>query len=220
MDQPSRWTFGNEPLPEVEELAGELRELLNTVLSLEAAPPELTELTAQVRAAREAMAPHLPADLAPRIGDAATDDMRVYVDHSRDIGDYHPAFPQYSLRCADDRAEGEVTFPVVYEGPPGVVHGGFLALYFDCVLQHLNCDMGVAGKTTRLALRFRRPTPLGRPLRVVASRTVEDDRIHAEAQLFDADELLCSAELSAFAGRREHLPAVSPRRSSRTSAMP
>ena len=158
------------------------------------------------------MAVHLPADLTPRVGDAATDAMRAYVDHSRDVGTYHPAFPVYALRCADDRGEGEVTFPLVYEGPPGVVHGGFLALFFDCVLQQLNCDMGLAGKTTRLALRYRRPTPIDRPLRVVAHRTVDDDRIHSEAQLLDGDELLCSAEMSAFAGNRANLPAVSPRR--------
>ncbi len=212
MDAPERWEFGNAPLPEVVALAGELRTLLDAVLALEAAPPELADLTARVRAAREAMTPALPADPAPRIGDAATDAMRVYVDHSRDVGAYHPAFPEYTLRCADDRAEGEVTFPIVYEGPPGVVHGGFLALFFDCVLQQLSCDMGRAGKTTRLALRYRRPTPLGRPLRVEAERSVEGDRIHSEARLLDGDELLCSAEMSAFAGNRADLPAVSPRR--------
>lgn len=207
-----RWVFGNDPLPEVVDLAAELRDLLATVLALESAPPELAELTTRIHAARVAMAAAVPADLAPRIGDAATDAMRVYVDHSRDVGRYHPAYPVYALRCADDRAEGEVTFPLVYEGPPGVVHGGFLALFFDCVLQQLNCDMGLAGKTTRLALKYRRPTPLGRALRVEASRTVEEDRIHSEARLLDGDELLCAAEMSAFAGNRANLPAVSPRR--------
>lgn len=207
-----RWVFGNDPLPEVVDLAGELRDLLQTVLALETAPPELADLTARVRAARLAMAAAGPIDLAPRVGDGATADQRVYVDHSRDVGAYHPAFPVYALRCADDRAEGEVTFPLVYEGPPGVVHGGFLALFFDCVLQQLSCDMGRAGKTTRLALRYRRPTPIGRPLRVVATRTVVEDRIRSEAELFDGDELLCAAEMAAFAGNRANLPVVSPRR--------
>jgi acyl-coenzyme A thioesterase PaaI-like protein len=209
-----RWVFGNEPLPEVVDLASELRELLDVVLALEDAPAELADLTAQVRDAREMLAGAVPASLAPRIGDGASDDMRVYVDHSRDVGDYNPAFPRYTLRCADDRAEGEVTFPICYEGPPGVVHGGFLALFFDCVLQQLNCDMGLAGKTTRLAVKYRRPTPLNRELRVVATRTVEDERIRSEAQLFDGDELVCAAEMSAFAGNRADLPAVSPRRAS------
>jgi len=208
----ARWVFGNAPLPEVAELATAVRELLDRALALEHAPPELVALTARIRAASAALDAHVPADPAPRIGERAADDMRVYVDHSRDVGAFHPAFPVYALRCADDRAEGEVTFPIVYEGPPGVVHGGFLALFFDCVLQQLNCDMGLAGKTTRLNLRYRRPTPLGRPLRVVAHRTVEGDRIRSEAELRDGDEVLCAAEMSAFAGNRDNLPAVSPRR--------
>ncbi len=159
MGEQPRWEFGVEPLPEVADLATELRELLNTVLALESAPPELADLTARLRAARDAMAGALPADLAPRIGDAATDAQRVYVDHSRDIGAFHPCYPVYALRCADDRAEGEVTFPVCYEGPPGIVHGGFLALFFDCVLQQLNCDLGLAGKTTRARPPLPAPDP-------------------------------------------------------------
>ena len=138
--------------------------------------------------------------------------MRVYLDHSRDVGAYHPMFPEYSLACADDRAEGTVTFPVCFEGPPGIVHGGFLALFFDCVLQQLNCDLGQAGKTSRLNLRYRRPTPLGVGLTVTAVRRVEGDRIHSEAELTRDGEVLCAAEMSAVAGRRENLPAVSPRR--------
>jgi len=211
VEQP-KWAFGESPLPEVVDLATEVRELLNTALALEHAPPELASLVAQIRATRLRMAAVLPADGAPRIGDAATDDQRVYVDHSRDVGEYNPCVPVYTLRCADDRAEGEVTFPLCYEGPPGIVHGGFLAVFFDCVLQQLNCDLGVAGKTATLALRYRRPTPLDTPLRVVASRVIDADRIQSEAQLLLGDERLCSAEMSAVAGRREGLPAVSPRR--------
>jgi len=211
LEQP-RWVFGVAPLPAVVDLAHEIRELMNTALALENAPGELIELTDRIRSARQLMETALPADLAPRIGADARDDERAYMDHSRDIGEYNPFFPLYTLRCADDRAEGEVTFPVCYEGPPGVVHGGFLAVFFDCVLQQLNCDLGVAGKTTRLALRFRRPTPLRTTLRVVATRSIEAERIQSEAQLLLDDELLCAAEMSAVAGRVEALPVVSPRR--------
>ena len=212
MDGTGRWIFGEEPLPEVATLAAELRALTGELLSLEHAPPELARLTDAIRAARQRLAADLPADPAPRVGAAATPAMRVYLDHSRDVGDYHPMFPAYSLTCADDRAVGTVTFPVCYEGPPGIVHGGFLALFFDCVLQQLNCDLGEAGKTSRLNLRYRRPTPLGVALRVTAHRRVDGDRIHSEAELTSAGEVLCSAEMAAVAGRRENLPEVSPRR--------
>ena len=96
----------------------------------------------------------------------------------------------------------------------GIVHGGFLAVFFDLVLQQLNCDLGVAGKTVTIAMRYRRPTPLLRRLRVTAHRTIDGDRIHSEGELYDGDELLCTAEMSAVAGRVENLPAVSPRRES------
>jgi hypothetical protein len=213
VEQP-KWTFGVAPLPEVVDLAHELRELANVMLALESAPAELRVLTEHVRAAREVLARDLPTDLSPRLGPDAEPGQRVYVDHSRDVGEYNPGFPLYSLTCADDRADGEVEFPLCYEGPPGIVHGGFLAVFFDCVLQQLNCDLGVAGKTATIALRFRRPTPLLRRLRVAARRKVDGDRIHSEAELYDGDELLCAAEMSAVAGRVENLPAVSPRRES------
>jgi hypothetical protein len=196
------------------DLAHELRELANVMLALESAPAELRVLTEHVRAAREVLARDLPTDLSPRLGPDPDPGQRVYVDHSRDVGEYNPGFPLYSLTCADDRADGEVEFPLCYEGPPGIVHGGFLAVFFDCVLQQLNCDLGVAGKTATIALRFRRPTPLLRRLRVAARRKVDGDRIHSEAELYDGDELLCAAEMSAVAGRVENLPAVSPRRES------
>jgi hypothetical protein len=211
VEQP-KWVFGVAPLPEIVDLASELRELTSVVLALETAPDELRALTEQVRAARERLTDALPPDLAPRLGPDPDPGQRVYMDHSRDIGDFNPCFPLYSLRVADDRADGEVEFPLCYEGPPGIVHGGFLAVFFDCVLQQLNCDLGVAGKTVTIALRFRRPTPLLRRLRVTASRTIDGERIHSEAELHEGDELLCTAEMSAVAGRVENLPTVSPRR--------
>jgi len=210
----NRWVFGEAPLAQVVDLAQELRELTSAVLALEHAPDEIRVLTDQIRTARERLAPMLPVDPTPRIGDAPRPEQRVYLDHSRDVGDYNPCFPQYRLECADDRAEGTVTFPLCSEGPPGIVHGGVLSLFFDCALQQLNCDLGLAGKTTNLAVRYRRPTPLLTPLRVVAERTLDGDRIRSHAELFLDDELLCAAEMAAVAGNREALPAVSPRRPS------
>jgi len=165
-----------------------------------------------LRAARERLAPQVPADLRPRVGPDASDDRRVYVDHSRDIGDYNPCFPRYELTCAHDRGTGTVEFPVVYEGPPGIVHGGFLAVFFDCVLQQLNCDLGLTGRTRDLAVRYRRPTPILTPLAVHAERTVEEDRIHSTAELRLDGEVLCRCEMNAVVGDRGVLPAVSPRR--------
>ena len=208
------WTFGNPPLPEVVELAGALRDLTSTVLSLERTSPELESLTAVLRDAQQRLAATAPADASPRIGAHASDDQRVYVDHSRDVGTYNPCFPRYDFRVDDASGSGTgtVEFPVCYEGPPGIVHGGFLAVFFDCVLQQLNCDLGLAGKTAELSLRFRRPTPLLTPLVVHASRSIAGDRIESSVRLELGERVLCEAEMRAAVGDRSALPAVSPRR--------
>ena len=142
----------------------------------------------------------------------ATPDQRVYVDHSRDVGDYNPCVPRYELDVRGTEGHGTVEFPVCYEGPPGIVHGGFVAVFFDCVLQQLNCDLGLAGKTAELTLRFRRPTPLLTPLVVHATRTIDGTRIRSHAELRLGEKVLCEAEMAAAVGDRAALPAVSPRR--------
>jgi hypothetical protein len=213
MTQPA-WVFGEPPLPTVVELARELRALTDTVLSLERTSPELETLVQTVRDARDALAAQVPADLRPRVGEHARDDQRVYVDHGYDVGDYNPCFPQYTFSVeGDDHARGTVEFPVSYEGPPGIVHGGFLAVFFDCVVQQLNCALGLAGKTAELALRYRHPTPLLTPLVYRVERVVDDRRITAHAELFLGDDLLCEAHMLAAKGDHAALPAVSHRRS-------
>ena len=207
-----RWTFGEAPLDETRELAAVLRDLMGTALALERPTPELGELVGELRAAQQRLATLGPADLKPRIGDAPDPERRVYLDHSRDVGEYNACFPVYDMRAHDDRAEGRVTFPVVYEGPPGVVHGGFLAVFFDCVLQQLSCDMGVAGKTRSLSLRYRRPVPILTELEVFAERTLTEGSILSTAELRLDGTVMCAAEMSAALGDRGALPAVSPRR--------
>jgi hypothetical protein len=206
-----RWFFGEQPLDQTRELAIVLRDLMGTAVGLEHESAELATAITELRALQARLAAAGPADLRPRVGEEPAPDRRVYLDHSRDIGEYNAAFPRYEIAVADDRAEGTVEFPVVYEGPPGVVHGGFVAVFFDCILQHLSCDMGRAGKTRTLNVRFRRPTPILTKLQFSAQRVVTDEAIEFTAELRDGETVLCLAEMSAVLGQRANLPAVSPR---------
>ncbi len=64
------------------------------------------------------------------------------------------------LTCKDGRTRGRAQPGRELEGPPGAMHGGFVALLFDHVLGwHLVAE-GRAGFTGRLEVRYRRPTPL------------------------------------------------------------
>ncbi len=207
-----RWTFGVEPLAQTERAADLLRRVTGQLLALEAAEPAVDDLVRALERAEAALAERVPTDAGPRVGAAADGDGRAYVDHARDVGAFNPAFPTYEISVAGSTATGTVTFPLAYEGPPGLVHGGFLAVFFDCVVQHHNCDVGVAGKTTALALRYRRPTPLLTPLGFTIERSTADDRIRSVATLVRGEKVLCEAEVDAIAGVRADLPAVSPRR--------
>jgi acyl-coenzyme A thioesterase PaaI-like protein len=208
-----RWTFGVDPLPESLAVAEHLRTVIGLVLALEAPHPTLERLVAALRSAEAELAELAPADPAPRVGRDASPERRVYIDHGRDIGCFNPCFPTYRIRVDGDRASGTVDFPIAYEGPPGLVHGGFLAVFFDSIVQHHNCELGLTGKTTSLAVTYRRPTPLLTELRFEVERSVAGRRISSHARLSSDRVVLCEAQVSAVVGDRALLPEVSPRRS-------
>jgi len=209
-----RWVFGVEPLDETQQLAAVLRRLTGLALAQETPSPTVRELTARLAEAEHSLAEEVPASPVARVGANAEGDGRVYLDHARDIGSFNPSFPVYEIAVDGDTARGSVEFPIVYEGPPGIVHGGFLAVFFDGVIQHHNCEVGVAGKTTDLQLRYRRPTPLVTRLDFDIVRTVDGDRIESNARLLLGEKVCAEARMLAVAGDRANLPAVSPRRAS------
>jgi len=145
------------------------------------------------------LAPAVPPDLTPRIGDGG-EEKRVYLDHAFDVGAYNPCFPEYAFDHLDrETASGRVTFPVVYEGPPGLVNGGFLAVFFDCITQHQSCAAARTGKTRSLTVTFRRPTPVLTELRFDIDRVEDEGRVTSTTRLLLGDEVLCIGELKTVA---------------------
>jgi hypothetical protein len=212
MDGGERWTFGVEPLPQAVAVAPLLRRVAELVQALEHADPAVARLVNDLRTAERDLSARVSTAAVPRLGEDAPSDRRPYVDHARDVGAYNPCFPEYEITVDGSRAHGTVTFPIVFEGPPGVVHGGVLATFFDCVVQHHNCDVGVAGKTTSLLVEYRRPAPLGAALAFEIERTTDGRRITSRARLARGDDMLCTATMEAVAGDRANLPFVPPRR--------
>ena len=207
------WRFGVEPLGQTSLLASLMRRVAGLAISMEHEAPALDRLIEDLRAAERALTEQAPADPRPRVGRRATRGQRVYLDHSKDIGSYNPCFPEYAIEVRGDRAAGTVAFPLAYEGPPGMVHGGFLAVFFDCVIQDQNCELGQTGKTASLSVSYHRPTPLLKTLEFEIDRTIAGRRIRSDARLFLDGVTLCTATMDAALGDRAALPAVSPRRS-------
>jgi len=205
------WTFGLEPLPQAYEVARLMRGVAGLVLSLDAAEPAVAKLIEDLRAAEQELLERAPADLAPRLGVDAPLTRRPYLDHGRDIGAYNVCFPEYQIVVEGHRATGTVTFPVAFEGPPGIVHGGVLATFFDCVVQHHNCDLGTAGHTTSLLVEYQRPTPLGVALSFEIDRIADERRITSRGKLRREGDTLCTATVESVAGNRARLPHVAAR---------
>jgi acyl-coenzyme A thioesterase PaaI-like protein len=205
------WTFGLVPLPQATEVAPLVRRVAALVLALDRAEPAVAELIDDLWRAERALSASVPPDPAPRIGADAGSDHRPYLDHGRDIGAYNPCFPEYAIAVDGSRATGTVRFPLAFEGPPGIVHGGVLATFFDCVIQHHNCDAGVAGRTTSLLIEYHRPAPLGPELAFEIERDAGERRITSRARLLLDGASLCTATMQAVVGDRNRLPRVGPR---------
>lgn len=173
---------------------------------MESAHPTVDAMLAQFAVWEGELAAAAPTDLTPRVGDVHADAGRVYLDHATDIGAFNPCFPEYRFDHLDtETASGRVTFPLVYEGPPGLVHGGFLGVFFDCIMQHQNCVTGLSGKTRSLTVTFRRPTPVLTELRFDIARTQTERGIASTARLLLGEEVLCIGEVNTLASRPEQL---------------
>ena len=197
---PATARFGEAPLAQTVAAAGAIRRLSSLLLSLEQEHPTVDAIVAQIGDWERELSAAVPPDSAPRIGADEDGSRRVYLDHATDIGAFNPCFPEYRFEHLDaETASGRVTFPLVYEGPPGLVHGGFLAVFFDCVMQHQNCLAGLSGKTRSLNVKFRRPTPVLTELRFDIARSQGERGITSTARLLLDDEVLCIGEVETLA---------------------
>jgi acyl-coenzyme A thioesterase PaaI-like protein len=91
--------------------------------------------------------------------------------------------------------ESEVTFGVHHQGGPGIAHGGIVGAALDEACGLLATWYRFTTVTARIAIRFRRPAPINRALRISSRVTAERGRrIEISAALRDGEELLAEAD--------------------------
>ena len=87
-----------------------------------------------------------------------------------------------------------MTFGSAYEGPPGCVHGGFVAAAFDEVLGFVQSLTGQPGFTGTLEVIYRSPTPLHQELHFDGEvARVEGRKIFTTARVCAGDRLCAEA---------------------------
>lgn len=144
--------------------------------------PSLDELASQVRhlvefTVRTRVDDAVLRSASRRLADAATaletrlagGTRRMHDDPIRShanpvLGSANPFAPPVRVEVVDGAVVGHARLHRAYEGPPGQVHGGVLALLLDQTLGLANVVAGVPGMTRSLHVRFHRPTPLDRDL--------------------------------------------------------
>ena len=72
----------------------------------------------------------------------AGQDPHAFFDHSPMLGRANPLAPPLSLRKDGKVMHALATFGAAYEGPPGCVHGGYIASAFDEVLGSAQSPLG------------------------------------------------------------------------------
>lgn len=174
-------------------LADGVRTLIEQVRTLDAPDDVLLDALQAVREAERLLAPHtyagpyMQSQLRSSVGGPGVlhgRDPGQYFPYSPIVGPLNPLAPPVRMWAEGDRMLGETTLGAPYCGPPSMVHGGVIALVFDELLGTLNVLHGLGAFTGTLTVRYERPTPLERPLDMVAWL----DRVEGR-KVFTAGEL-------------------------------
>ena len=191
-------SFANRPPAVFVSLAESLRRLTETMLCVPALGAELADEVERIRAAidglERALAPHALHDPVPRMG-AGPATQRPYYVSGVVLGPHHPLRPDLRIAYEDGVTHGTVRFGVTFEGPPGCVHGGFVAHFFDQILGQHNLSARIPAMTGTLSVRFRKGTPILRELsfdvrheRRSERKVITSGRLHAAGEVFSEAE--------------------------------
>jgi acyl-coenzyme A thioesterase PaaI-like protein len=119
-------------------------------------------------------------------------DPHAFFDHSPMIGQANPLAPPIELWADGDVMRGRAIFGAAYEGPPGCVHGGYIAAAFDEVLGSAQSLGGRPGMTGRLTIHYRSPTPLHTELSFAGRVTEQTGRKTFTHGTLHAGDMLCA----------------------------
>jgi acyl-coenzyme A thioesterase PaaI-like protein len=109
----------------------------------------------------------------------------------------NPIAPPVEILAADEAGlSARVRFGPQYEGPPGCVHGGYLAAAFDEVAGLAQAMVSVFAMTVRLTVNYRSPAPLETELAIRAwVDRVDGRKVYGRCELHAGERLCCDAEI-------------------------
>ncbi len=200
-------------------LAAVMRAVIDRLVQIDASEDELTAAADRLERYAEQLARHPRSQRYESWAETSpAGDAGAFFDQSPIIGLANPLAPPIRVEADADgeRVHGHVTFGAAYEGPPGCVHGGWVAAAFDEVLGFANSLSGNPGMTGTLTIRYRRPTPLHTKLRFEARfDRMEGRKIFTSGELYAGDVLTAESEGIFIAVDREIFRALYEQRQRR-----
>lgn len=206
-------TTGSDMWEQKRRLAAAMRLVIERLVPSNAPVDELRRAAEGLERYAEALQAHPRLVRVHGHAESATaGDVGAFFDQSPLIGLANPLAPPLTIgRTGEKTAAASVVFGSAYEGPPGSVHGGFVAAAFDEVLGYVQSLSGAPGMTGTLTVRYRKPTPLHRELLFEAELVrVEGRKIFTAATVRADGEPTAEAEaifVSVRPGRMEALMA-------------
>jgi acyl-coenzyme A thioesterase PaaI-like protein len=181
---------------ELRRLANAVRGVLHRLVQTSAPVPMIAEAADDLEDIVARFRAHPNSSIYEGFAEAANaGDPFAFFDHSPMLGHANPLAPPIEIWMEGDQVVGRARFDAAYEGPPGCVHGGYVAAAFDELLGSTQSLSGAPGMTARLVVNYRSPTPLHTELRFVGSLDRVDGRkIYVTGELWAADVLCAEAE--------------------------
>ncbi|HVN36806.1 MAG TPA: PaaI family thioesterase [Myxococcota bacterium] len=210
-DEPVKWT-------EKRRLAFAMRLVIERLVTSNAPEEELRRAADGLERYAEQLRNHPKLRYVHGFGESATaGDVGAFFDQSPMIGLANPLAPPIRLSQTGPRsAQGLVTFGSAYEGPPGSVHGGFVAAAFDEVLGYVQSLGERPGMTGTLIVRYRSPTPLHTELRFEAELVgMEGRKIFTKAHVVGDGRVCAEAEGIFISVARERFAELEAKRAER-----
>jgi acyl-coenzyme A thioesterase PaaI-like protein len=113
-----------------------------------------------------------------------------------------PTEPAPGTEPSPVEVRARCTFTASHAGSPGRVYGGVIALVLDEVLGAATRAAGASGMTVALSVSLKGPTPIGRPVDVVARYTGGEGRKSFVAGEVVADGAVTAEATAIYVGER------------------
>jgi acyl-coenzyme A thioesterase PaaI-like protein len=200
---PSQIYLGGEPVEDASRaakhrLVREVKRIVDHAALLDVGASDTDEINAfadeaHALAERLERAPSLRAFGGAAVAGPAD---AVLSERSPVSGRSNPLAPPLHLEMTEGVTRAWAVWTDAYEGPPGCLHGGWVAAAFDDVMGLAQMASGIAGFTGTLTVKMLKPTPLNQRIDYEAWHDrVEGRKIWCKATARHGDELLGEAEI-------------------------